>query len=227
MSVQTNGDAGQAPTAGTPQPGQAPAAQQGQQGAQQPGQGQDPAAGQPGEFDLSQVQDPALKAYLEKQAAELTRARQEAAQYRTGKATAEQQAQQLRQQHETDADRLARESQERDDRLTALEAENKALKVGGAVTTAATTAKAHDPELVGKLVADDLTFGADGKPTNVDAVVAKLKADRPYLFAADAAGADAGAGAGRRSSPQVGVGAGVNAALRGARSGSRVTSTRS
>lgn len=226
MSVQTNGEPGQAPATGTPQPGQAPDATQGQQNGQ-PGQtGQDPN-GQPSQFDPSTIQDPALKAYLETQAAELTRARQEAAANRVSARTATEQAQQLRQQHETDAERQQREQQERDARLTQLEQENRELKIGGAVTAAATTAKAHDPALVAQLVQGDLEFGTDGKPTNVDAVVAKLKAARPYLFQTGAAGADAGAGGSRQASPRAGVGDSVNAALRGARSASRVTTTRS
>lgn len=54
-------------------------------------------------------------------------------------------------------------------------------------------ASAEHPEVIYRLIKDDLEWGDDGKPTNVDELVADLKRDYPRYFVAPVAvGADAG-----------------------------------
>lgn len=205
MSVQTNGGNGQAPAAGGPQTGQAPAAQDGQQGAQgQHGtEGQAPEGQQAQQFDPSTIQDPALRAWAEQQTAELARARQEAARFRTERGTLATQVQQFQRQSETAEQAAAREVQERQERLDALERENRTLKVSQAVATAA--ADAHNPALVASMIGPQVTLDDAGKPTNVGDLIKALKASDPYLFRLTPGGADAGAGRGAGSSPGGGV----------------------
>lgn len=218
MSVQTNDGGGQAPAVGSQQPGQAPAAQGDQQGAQgqQAAPGQDPASQQAPQFDPSTIQDPALRAWAETQAAELARARQEAARFRTERSTLANQVQEFQRQSETAEQAAAREAQERQERLDALERENRTLKVSQEVGKAA--ADAHNPALVASMIGPQVTLDDDGKPTNVAALIAALKASDPYLFRVTPAGADAGAGRGAGQSPASGtVGSSVNDLLRGVR----------
>lgn len=217
MSVQTNGGAGQAPTAGGPQTGQAPAAQgdqQGAQGQQQATAGQAPGGQQqPQEFDPSTIQDPALRAWAEKQAAELARARQEAAENRTKARTAAEQVQQFQRQSETAEQAAAREAQETRDRLEALAQENRTLKVSQAVATAA--ADAHNPALVASMIGPNVVLDDKGQPTNVADLIAALKASDPYLFRVAPASADAGAGRQPGQSPGGGTtGEGINDLIR-------------
>lgn len=52
---------------------------------------------------------------------------------------------------------------------------------------------AEHPEVIYRLIKDDLEYGDDGKPTNVEELVADLKRDYPRYFVAPVAvGADAG-----------------------------------
>lgn len=214
MSVQTNGATGQAPATGTPQAGQAPAATQDQQGQQGTDAGQAPT-GDAAKFDPATIQDPALRAWAETQAAELARARGEAAQFRTERAAAQQQVQQFQRQNETAEQQAQRESAERDARYAALEQENRSLKVGTAVQGAAATAKAFNPSLVADMLQGRVELDAEGKPSNVAALLAALKASDPYLFAVTPQSGDAGAGRGTGSAPgPSSAGESINAALR-------------
>lgn len=52
---------------------------------------------------------------------------------------------------------------------------------------------AEHPEVIYRLIKDDIQYGDDGKPTNVEELVADLKRDYPRYFVAPVAvGADAG-----------------------------------
>lgn len=218
MSVQTNGGAGQAPTAGVQQPGQAPAAQgdqQGAQGQQRSTEGQAPnGQQQTQQFDPSTIQDPALRAWAEKQAAELERARQEAARFRTERSTLATQVQEFQRQSETAEQAAAREAREHQERLERLEQENRTLKVSQEVSKAA--ADAHNPALVASMISPQVVLDDQGKPTNVGDLIAALKASDPYLFKITPASADAGAGrsAGSHSGAPATTGEAVNALLR-------------
>lgn len=218
MSDQANSGQGQAPAAGSPGQGQAPAGQQDQQ-QQQAAPGQAPEGGQQqqgtGQFDLSTIQDPALRAYLEKMAGETERARQEAARYRTERATLQEQVQQFQRQNETDQERQQREAAEAQQRLERLESENRDLKVGAAFRDAASAAKAFSPTAVWDLVkARGIQVEVDdqGKPTNTAAILAGLQQSDPYLFPRTPQGADGG-GAGGGQAP--GATGGINDLIRG------------
>lgn len=212
MSVQTGGETGQAPAPQAPA-GQAPAAQQDpQQPPTTPGQAPEETPGS-AEFDPSTITDPVLKAYLEKQDAELTRARGEAARFRTEKQTLAQQVQEQQRAGETAEQTAQRVAQETQQDLENLRSENRTLKVGTAVFAAATAAKAHDPGTIHKLIDAEVELGEDGKPTNLKALLADLKRTHPFLFRKDPAGADAGGAGGGTPPPATG---GVNAMLRGA-----------
>lgn len=217
MSEQGNGTQGQAPGTTTQQDGQAPPAQQGQQGQQADGQAPNTQAPGTSQFDPSTIQDPAVRAYLESRDRELAEARREAARYRTDARTAQEQAQQYRSQTETAEQAAAREAQERQERLNALEKENRDLKVDGVVSRAAATARAHDPSVVRALIDQQITLDEQGQPTNVDALIQALKVDKPFLFQRDPAGADAGAGAGTGATPAGATS--INDWLRGRASG--------
>lgn len=69
------------------------------------------------------------------------------------------------------------------------------------VERAARKLSAEHPEVIFRLIRDDLEFDASGKPTNADDLVATLKKEYPRYFAtaAKAAGADAGKTGGERA----------------------------
>jgi hypothetical protein len=73
------------------------------------------------------------------------------------------------------------------DAETKLAAATDALKrerAEGAVLRAATKLRAECPDLIYRLLRDDLDFDADGQPTGVDALVEACKKEHPRLFAA-------------------------------------------
>jgi hypothetical protein len=194
----TNGGAGgqgQDPTAGTQQ-------------------GQDPTAGQgagngPAALDLNAITDPTVRAAVEAQQAELKRARDDAARYRTERNTHQQTLADLQRQSETAEQAATREAAEaaaartaEAERLATLERENRDLKVGFAVTKAATDARAYNPDLVSQMVRDKVTLDDKGQPTNVQEVLTALKTSDPYLFRK--ARNDAGAGSGDGEAPPAG-----------------------
>lgn len=67
---------------------------------------------------------------------------------------------------------------------------------------AARTAYAEDPEAILALALPKLDFDDDGRPSNVDAILAALKKERPERFKAAAGGADGAKGANDRSAPE-------------------------
>ena len=94
--------------------------------------------------------------------------------------------------------------------LTSLKAE----RAERLVTAAATKANAIRPDAISRLVGDALDYDDDGKPTNVDAVLAQAKKDYPELFRAAAGGGDGGRGG--QPDPKD-ANAVINAFLRGSR----------
>lgn len=89
---------------------------------------------------------------------------------------------------ERDALKTERETLQRDLRLSRAE---------NAVFAAATKAGALHPDLIFRAVRDDLQFGDDGKPKDIETIVAKYKTDYPALFGArQSSGADGGRGGG-------------------------------
>lgn len=173
---------------------QGAAGSQGQESGTQGNQGQ-----QGGQFDFSTIQDPAMRAWAEKVDQDAREARAEAARYRTERNTFQQQAQTLQQQNETDAERQQREAAERDERLERLERENRSLKVGGAIRTAAEGAKAHNPGLVASMLDAKVNLDDQGNPTNLQDLLKDLRTSDPYLF--KRADNDGGAGTGQESQP--------------------------
>jgi len=186
--------AGQEPTGTSTGTGQEPTGQQsgaGQESGQQQQGQQGPPAGPHG-FDLSTIQDPALRAYLESQQRDTAEARQEAARYRTELRTA-QAAEQTRARASETADQTAqREQTERNAEVDSLRTENRDLKVGGVVRSAATTAKAFNPETVWQMIRDKVQVDDKGAAINVEALMAGLKRTDAYLFQRGRATADAG-----------------------------------
>ena len=192
--------AGQESTQGSQQQGQESAAND-QQGAA----GQEPGTQQDGQFDLSTITDPAVKSYVEKQIAQAAEARREAAKYRTTAQEAAAKVQEYQQANETAEQKAEREAQEHQQRLATLEAENKALKIGGQWTTAATAAKALDPAALLVMVggADKIELDENGKAANLDALLKDARQQYPWAFAR-AANSDAGAGGDGASGPAAG-----------------------
>lgn len=194
-------EGGQGQESGTPN-----GTSQGQESGQGAGQGQE--SGQQGNqqgqqgtegIDLSTIQDPAVKAYLETVQRQAQEARQEAARYRTERNTFQQQVQTFQQQNETDQDRQQREAQEAQQRMEALEKENRALKVGTAIRTAASDAKAFNPDLIASMLDARVTLDDNGQPTNLQDLLRELRQSDPYLF--KRANQDGGEGTGQESGP--------------------------
>lgn len=211
--TDTGAPTGQEPNGATAQPGQEPAGSQGQQG--QPGQ--EPAGQQQGDNDgtpdLSTITDPNLRAWVESQAKAAKDARQEAARYRTERNTYRETATAAQRANETAEQTAQRESQERDAEREALRAEVKSLKVGAAFNTAAAAAKALDPNGLLALIGgpDKVDLDDDGKPANLDTLIAQAKAQYPWAFSRVTA--DAGAGAGQAQG--AGAGQDMNSFIRG------------
>lgn len=167
----------------------------GQQGNQSTQQGQQGPEG----IDLDAIQDPAVRAYLEKVQKDAHDARQEAARYRTERNTFQQQVQTFQQQNETEQERQQREAQEAQERLERLEAENRALKVGTAIRTAAADAKAFNPDLIASMLDAKVTLDDKGQPTNLQDLLKDLRQSDPYLF--KRADQNGGEGTGQESAP--------------------------
>lgn len=212
MSDTGNGGAGQEPTAGSQQAGQEPSAtttdQQGQQGTPT---GQEPTNGGTQAPDLSTLPDD-VRSYVETVARQAAEARQEAARYRTERNGLQSKVTEFQQANETAEQRAQREAEEHQQRLATLEAENKALRVGGQWTTAATAAKALDPGALLALVGgvDKVETDESGKATNLDALLSAAKQQYPWAFARPST-ADGGAGAGGGVGP---TGGGINDFIR-------------
>lgn len=216
---------------GTPQEGdQAPTQPAGQEPQAQtpPAAGQEPQqSGQP-QFDPAQIQDPAARAYVERVMADAQQARQEAARYRTERNALRDQGQpqgtQGQQQPPSPAQpdpQTAQALTEAQERAQALEAQVRDLQVGQAARDAARNAQAHNPEAVYRMIQDRITLADDGKPANLDALLAEVRQSDPYLFRRTAG--DAGAGQAQGSGPTAND---MNDAIRQAVRATRVTMTR-
>jgi len=176
-------------------------------GAQQNGQenggtGQEPGSqGNTGttQFDPTTIADVATRTYVEKVAKDAQEARQEAARYRTERNTFQTQAQQAQQANETAEQTAQRERETEKAETERLRTENRDLKVGGTVRTAAEAAQAFNPTTVYGLIKGDIQVDDQGKATNVAALITALKASDPYLFKRTSA--DAGAGQHTGGSP--------------------------
>lgn len=90
-----------------------------------------------------------------------------------------------------DFERLANEAQAKLD--AALEA-NKRFRAEAAVAKEASKAKAESPDLIYRLIRDDLDYDDDGAPTNTAELIAALKKAQPKLFggASATSGGDGG-----------------------------------
>lgn len=195
MSNTATEGQGQEPNASTGTPeGQEP------QGAA--GQGQEPAQQSSTEgqqFDLATITDPNVRAYVETQQRQAREAREEAARFRTERKTLADQVQTYRQQSETEQDRQAREAQEAAERLSTLERENRELRVGTALTAAATEAKAFNPALIVSMLDAKVVLDEKGQPTNLKDLLADLRKSDPYLF--KRAESNGGEGTGHNEAP--------------------------
>lgn len=170
----------------------------GNQGVNQSQQGQQ-QANQSGEFSLESITDPAVRAYVEAQQRQAQEARQEAARYRTERNQFSEQVQTFQRQNETDQERQQREAQEATNRLEALERENRELKVGGAIRTAAEGAKAFNPGLIASMLGAKVTLDDQGNPTNLQDLLKDLRQSDPYLF--KRADQNGGEGTGQQGQP--------------------------
>lgn len=216
MSVQTNGEAGQEPPAGTPGEGQEPTPNDGQQGDAGT-EGQEPqGSGAPQKFDVSKIEDPDLRAVVEKIAKDAEEARREAARYRTERTTLQGKVTEYERQNETAEQAAARQAEETAARLEALAAENRSLKVDSVVRDAATKARAFNPATVRNLIDSRVELDEDGNPTNIDDLVKALKESDPYLFRKEPRGADGGSGSGQQQRP---AGGSINDNIRNAARG--------
>jgi hypothetical protein len=198
----TEGGQGQEPATptGTQSQGQE-SGQGGTQGQESGSQGQSGQQDQQGNqgIDLNTIQDPAVKAYLEKVQKDAQEARQEAARYRTERNNFQQQVQTFQQQNESEQERATREAAERQERLEALERENRDLKVGAAIRTAAEGAKAFNPALIASMLDGKVTLDDKGQPTNLQDLLKDLRQSDPYLF--KRADANGGEGTGQEQAP--------------------------
>jgi len=204
--------AGQEPGQQGQQTGQEPAATDQSQGQQQQGPGQAPGQQQAGQQgtddglpDLSGITDPTLRAWVVQQAKDAKDARQEAARFRTDLRSAQEQVTNYQRQNETAEQKAEREANEHQQRVAALEAENRNLKLGSQWTAAATTAKALDATALLNLLGgpDKIELGEDGKATNLDALLAEAKTSYPWAFSRTA-GAEAHEGGGAGQTPTAG-----------------------
>lgn len=181
--------------------------------ASQQGTGQD--SGQQGGNDglnLDAITDPALRAQVEASLKRAADANAEAARYRNERNALQAKAEEAQRANETAEQRAQREQQERQQELETLRNELKSVKVDSAFTTAAAQAKALDPGALLALIGgvDKVELDAEGKPSNLNALISSAKTTYPWAFAR-AAGTEAGAG-GPASS-----GASVNDLIRGSR----------
>lgn len=161
-----------------------------------------------GQFSLDSITDPAVRAYVEAQQRQATEARNEAARYRTERNQFQTQITEAQRAAETDQQRIEREATERQERLEALERENRTLKVGSAIRTAATSVKAFNPELVASMLEPKVVLDDKGQPTNLTDLLTALRQSDPYLFKR----ADNNGGEGQGGSAPAG---GMNDIIRG------------
>lgn len=186
--------------------GQEPAEQNGKSGQESGAEQQGSQSTTTDAFNPETIEDPALKAWATKVAKDAEDARKEAAKHRV--ALRDREAE-IQRQNETEAQRQEREATERQERLDALEKENRDLKVNGAVTKAATDARAYNPATVLGLIGSKVELDDTGTPKNLPQLLTDLRKSDPYLFKAGQA--DAGEGTSNSGAP---TGGGMNALIR-------------
>ena len=189
---------GQESSGATNQQGQESAGAQGQQSGQESGSGDQQ---QGSTFDLNTITDPTVRSYVETVQRQAAEARNEAARYRTERGTLQQQVEQFQRQNETAEQQAQREQAEREAETERLRAEVRDLRVGSTFTGAATAAHALDPAALLALIGgpSKVELDDEGKPTNIDALIAKARTDYPWAFSRTSA--DAGAGSGQQQQP--------------------------
>ncbi|MGI8404971.1 MAG: hypothetical protein ACR2OE_09460, partial [Thermomicrobiales bacterium] len=94
--------------------------------------------------------------------------------------------------NKTEAERSATAAKAAEERATAAEQQLRSERAERAVLAAATASYANDPDAILALALPKLDFDDDGRPSNVDAVFAALKKERPERFKASAGTADGG-----------------------------------
>lgn len=204
---------------GTESTGQAPGSTDQQTGQAPPVQQTDGGTGSTDattrQIDPATIQDPALRAYVEGVQRDASEARAEAARFRQERAQATSAAEAARRATETAEQTAQREAQERDQRLQALEDENRTLKIGGQFTTAAGAAGALDPQAVLALVGGParVTLDDQGQVTNAPALIQEARTKYPWAFSRTTADG----GAGRDDQGSAGTGGGMNDFIRGGR----------
>lgn len=148
--------------------------------------------GTPGQIDVDAIADPAVKAFVIAQQKAAKEAREDAAKHRTRATALEAQKTEFERLSESAEQTAQREAAEREAERQKLLDENRNLKVGAVLRSAAETAKAYDPDTVLTLIGSKVTLDEQGAPTNVADLMAELKADKPFLFKRN--GANAGEG---------------------------------
>lgn len=126
---------------------------------------------------------------------ELKAARKEAASYRT-------RVKEFEDAQKTEAQRQQEALEAANGRVATLLTRVRDLTAQSAVTDAAREAGAIEPALIYRAVRGDLEFDDDGNPTNVDAVLADLKASAPSVFRASGGSGDGGRGNGQLAPKQ-------------------------
>lgn len=94
----------------------------------------------------------------------------------------------------SETDRLKKQLEDYDTELNDLRTKDRERRAQDAVVTAA--AGAINPKAIWRMVRADISYDTDGKPTNLDDLIAVTRADYPELFRSPNGSADGGAGAG-------------------------------
>lgn len=200
-----------------------------QEGGQQEGQqgeGGTQQGGAPGAGDGTQQggQEGTQPASLEGKTPEevqaiLTKANEEAKQFRQRATAAEAKVKEHEQAALSDLERAQAKAEEAEAKAKAAEEALVAEKASTALVAEAATAGFVNPAIIGSLVQPAaVTFGDDGKPTNIKTLVETVAKEHPYLIgkpgAARAAG-DAGAATGGQQA----TGLDMNERIRAGRTG--------
>lgn len=218
MTAPANSGQGQELAASSPQQGQVSAVQQGQTDPPGGGTGgQEPPVLNAGAApDLSAITDPGLRAFVEAQVRDAAETRREAARYRTERNALQEQVAATQRAGETAEQAAARQAEEDRAERDTLRDENRTLKTGAAIAQALTDARPINPVTVSALLQSQLTYAADGTPSNLDAALASLRQSDPYLFRRTNAGGGAATAAEGDPAPSQGVNEFIRAGRRSA-----------
>lgn len=157
-------------------------------GTQSGGQPQGGSDGQQGQQDQGTSLTP------EQIAAELARARQEAARYRNERNQYRDQVSQFQQANMTEQERAQARIRELEQQVSAQQTAAQEARLEASVTATANRLGFRNPGLaVNLLNRQAVEFDADGKPTNVEALLAEIAKAEPYLLRGQG-GADGGQG---------------------------------